>query len=78
MHLQSPHGLAVSLRTTLQRLEKESPHTEDDPPIDEMRRILLQRIAEVEVQESEESSSHGRLDDSRPQLSFLACGKNRR
>lgn len=53
MHLQSPHDLAESLRTTLQRLEEDFPHPEDDPPMDEMRRILLQRIAEVEVQEPE-------------------------
>ncbi len=54
MHLQSSHDLAESLRTTLRRLEEDFPHPEDDPPMDEMRRILLERIAEVEVQESEE------------------------
>ena len=59
MHLHSPHDLVVSLRTTLQRLEEDFPHPENDPPMDEMRRILLHRIAEVEAQECEEEFSSG-------------------
>ena len=46
--IQSPKRLIIALRTTLQHLENTVPADADRVNLDELKRILSQRIAQLE------------------------------
>jgi hypothetical protein len=55
--IRAPKHLIIALRQTLQQLETAVPHDADQANLAELKRILNQRIADLERFDEEDSSA---------------------